>query len=69
MSKTFFAYERPSVVLIAGMPDTIPSEVAPPDDVALGDVQEDAVGGFDKPIFVTVDDLRADPSSAEQVVP
>src|SRR5262249_6196766 len=57
--KAFLAYERPNVVLVAGMPDAIPDQVAPPDDVVLGEAQPDVVGGFDTPIFVTVDSVRA----------
>lgn len=63
----FFTYERPHVVLVAGMPGAFPEEVAPPDDVVLGDAQPDVVGGFDTPIFVTVDGLRADPATVEQI--
>jgi hypothetical protein len=61
------SYGRPSVVLIAGMADAIPTEVSPPEDVAFGDADDDVAGGSVGPIYIAVNDLRNDPSVAERL--
>ena len=61
-------YHRPSAVLIAGMPDSLPASVSPPQDVAFGDADDDVAGGPGGPLYIAVDDLRADPSLAERLV-
>jgi len=63
----FPSYERPSAVLIAGMADSIPAEVSPPKDIAFGDSDDDVAGGLAGPSFISVDDLRTDPSVAERL--
>ncbi len=63
----FPSYGRPSSVLIAGMADSIPVEVSPPQDIAFGDADGDIAGGFSIPLFVSVDHLRSDPRLAERL--
>lgn len=60
-------YSRPSAILIAGMPDSIPADVSPPEDVAFGAADDDVAGGPGGPLYIAVDDLRADPSLAERM--
>ena len=60
-------YSRPSTVLIAGMPDSIPADISPPQDVAFGDADDDVAGGPGGPLYIAIDDLRADPSLAERI--
>lgn len=61
-------YERPTIILLAGVPDAIPADVAPPTDVAFGDTDDDVVAGSLGPTFVIVDSLRTDPSLGDRLV-
>lgn len=65
---TLPAYDRPSFVLIAGLSDSVPSEVSPPRDVAFGDNDDDVASGSTGAVYIGVDDLRADPTIAGQLV-
>ena len=65
--KAFPSYGRPSVVLIAGMADAAPAEVLPPKDVAFGDTDDDVAGSSVGATYITVHDLRNDPSVAERL--
>jgi len=65
--KAFHPSEKPNVVLIAGMPDSIPEEVVPPEDVILGETLGDVVAGPATPLFIEVDSLRHDPAVADRI--
>lgn len=59
---------RPEHVLISGVAGTPTAESAPPEDLVMGDAGEDIVQGFRRPTMIDVDDVRADPSVASQLV-
>lgn len=64
----FGSYDEPSAVLIAGIRGLLSQHDGPPDDVARGDTDADIANGRDTPDFVTVDDLRENPSLIERLV-
>jgi hypothetical protein len=62
------AYEMPVAVLLGGMQGTLPAQVTPPEDVAREEIEGDIAGGSLSPTYVTVDELRADPTVAQRMV-
>jgi len=64
----FDCYAEPSAVLIAGMRGTLSQHVGPPHDVGRDDADFDVARGRGTPDFVTVDDLRENPSLIERLV-
>ncbi len=58
----FLAHEKPGEVLISGMLGTRPADISPPEDVAYGDAEADITTGPAGPHYVTVEELRADPT-------
>jgi hypothetical protein len=67
MIDKFLAHEKPDGVLISGMLGTRPADVGPPEDVAYGNAEADITTGPVGPHYVTVEELRADPTSIERL--
>jgi hypothetical protein len=63
----FFAHEKPSGVLISGMLGTLPANITPPEDIAYGDSEGDITTGQVGLRYVTVEELRADPTVVERL--
>jgi hypothetical protein len=55
-------------ILVGGVQGVRPEDMAPPEDVVAGDVEFDIVRGAPGLDFVTVDEIRADPSLGERLV-
>lgn len=55
-------------VLVGGVQGVRPEDMAPPADVVAGDVEFDIVRGAPGLDFVTVDEVRADPSLSDRLV-
>jgi len=59
---------RPEHVLVSGVVGHRPPAPAPPENLVMGDVEDDIVLGFQRPRIVAVDEIRSDPSIAEGLV-
>jgi hypothetical protein len=62
------AHEVPSAVLLGSMPGTLPADVTPPENILFDEPQDDIVNGPTTPVYLSVDDLRSDPTMAERMV-
>jgi hypothetical protein len=63
----YLAHEKPAGVLISGMLGTLPADVSPPQDIRYGDPEEDITTGRLSPVYVTVEELRANPTLIERL--
>lgn len=64
----FGATGRPEHVLVSGVVGNRPAAPAPPENLVVGDFEEDIVQGFQRPLFLAVDEIRSDPSVVEGLV-
>lgn len=62
------ATSRPEHVLVSGVMGQPIAETAPPEDLISGDAGEDIVQGFRRPTMISVDDVRANPNIAANLV-
>ena len=62
------ADRRPEHVIVSGAPGSTNAVVAPPEDLIRGSVTDDIIDGFSRPRFVSVDELRASPTAAAELV-
>jgi hypothetical protein len=60
--------EPPEHVIVSGVIDKPADVLAPPVDLVNGALDANIIDGFVRPSFVTVDDVRADPQIASQLV-
>jgi len=58
---------RPEVVLTSGVTGYRSAETAAPEDIIVGTTRDDIIDGMQRPRFVSVDDIRADPGAMTQV--
>ena len=59
---------RPKHVLVSGVVGHRPPAPAPPENLVMGDVEDDIVLGSQRPRILAVDEIRSDPSIAEGLV-
>jgi hypothetical protein len=66
--KRMASHELPTAILIAGLQGPSPSHVTPPENVGYEVADGDIASGRSNPVHITVDDVRADPTLAQQMV-
>lgn len=59
---------RPEHVLVSGVMGHPTAQTAPPEDLITGDAGDDIVQGFRRPTMIAVDDVRANPGIAADLV-
>lgn len=60
--------QRPDGVLVGGVVGCASAETTPPEDLIGGETTDDIVDGFDRPILLSVDDIRKQPDIAARMV-
>lgn len=66
--RTMRPYEMPTAILLGGMQGALPTAITPPEDVLYEEIEGDIAGGSPDPAYLTVDELRADPTTAIRMI-